>query len=109
MAESELYKQFYGPNAGLVIDLYERFCADPNSVDPSTRAAFETWNPLRESEAGSKFASAPRVAQTASGQEGRAALQSSDVMKVVMAARVARLVREIGHLTALIDPLGSKP
>ncbi len=30
-------------------------------------------------------------------------------MKVVGAARVTRLVRELGHLTAHIDPLGSEP
>ena len=40
---------------------------------------------------------------------GRSRSQSSDVMKVVGAARVTRLVRELGHLTAHIDPLGSEP
>lgn len=29
---------FYGPNAGYLIELYERYCADPNSVDEATRA-----------------------------------------------------------------------
>ena len=33
----------------------------------------------------------------------------SRIRKVVAAARVARLVRELGHLAAQLDPLGSAP
>mgnify|MGYP000894271499 CR=1 FL=1 len=33
--------QFYGPNAGYVLELYERYKHDPASVDADTRAAFE--------------------------------------------------------------------
>src|SRR5690349_6245848 len=32
-----------------------------------------------------------------------------DVVKVVLAARMARSIREFGHLAAKIDPLGSAP
>lgn len=113
MAESSLYKMFHGPNAGYVLDLYERYCSDPNSVDPSTRAAFDRWRPAFEP----TFEPQPPAARRQTGAprdvSGRAYAggedRTADVMKVVMAARVARLVREIGHLTAHIDPLGSKP
>ncbi len=37
--------EFYGPNAGYVLDLYERYQQDPDAVDPATRAAFQTWTP----------------------------------------------------------------
>ena len=36
---------FYGPNAGYVLDLYERYRKDPDSVDAETRAVFEKWTP----------------------------------------------------------------
>jgi len=39
------WADFYGPNAGYVLDLYEQFLQDANSVDPQTRAFFERWRP----------------------------------------------------------------
>ncbi len=36
---------FHGPNAGYVLDLYDRYLHDPNSVDPDTRATFERVDP----------------------------------------------------------------
>ena len=35
--------EFYGPNGGYVLDLYERYQQDPNAVDPATRAVFQQW------------------------------------------------------------------
>ena len=32
---------FHGPNAGYVLDLYDRYRKNPESVDPATRAFFE--------------------------------------------------------------------
>ena len=40
-----IYTRFHGPNAGYVMELYERYLEDPNSVDPTTRAYFEQWRP----------------------------------------------------------------
>ena len=37
--------QFQGPNLGYVLELYERFKEDPNSVDEETRDFFERWSP----------------------------------------------------------------
>ncbi len=113
-------EEFYGPNAGYVLDLYYRYQRDPASVDPITRAAFQNWTPPATEPvhrngtgfppapnnrgAGEVFAPSPPSPPLLGA--GGAAL---DVMKVVGAARVTRLVREMGHLTAHIDPLGSKP
>ncbi len=104
-------EEFYGPNAGYVLDLYERYQQDPASVDPATRGMFQNWDPVAASPpprsgmdgTSNGAAAAPRAlspTQTA---------PQMDVMKVVAAARVIRLVRELGHLTAHIDPLGSPP
>ena len=34
---------FYGPNAGYVVELHERYQRDPNAVDSTTRAFFAGW------------------------------------------------------------------
>ena len=36
---------FEGVNAGYVLELYERYRQNPESVDPATREAFESWTP----------------------------------------------------------------
>ena len=57
-------KNFYGPNAGYVLDLYERYKQDPSSVDSETRAFFANWSPepqtLQANESPAEF-SRPQV------------------------------------------------
>src|SRR5215212_1212754 len=50
---------FYGPNAGYVLDLYDRYQHDPASVDDRTRALFQEWTPPEEDERPSGQPSAP--------------------------------------------------
>jgi ABC-2 type transport system ATP-binding protein len=38
---------FYGPNLGYVLELYDGYREDPESVDERTREFFETWSPPR--------------------------------------------------------------
>src|SRR5579875_2799882 len=87
---------FYGPNAGYVLDLYERYRTDPSAVDEKTRAIFARWRPvvLAEGEA-----LAP----------GRAEGAPFAVEKVVAAVALAHAIRERGHLAAQLDPLGRPP
>ena len=37
---------FYGPNAGYVLELYERYLQNPASVDADSRAIFDNWSPI---------------------------------------------------------------
>ena len=37
--------EFSGINAGYVLELYEQYRRNPDSVDPDTRKAFESWTP----------------------------------------------------------------
>jgi ABC-2 type transport system ATP-binding protein len=39
--------QFFGPNLGYVLELYEGYREKPESVDEQTRKFFETWSPPR--------------------------------------------------------------
>jgi 2-oxoglutarate dehydrogenase E1 component len=85
------WNEITGPNQGYLLELYERFRQEPASVDPKTRAFFE------RNGAPSAAAAAPTAPST-----GAAAV---DVQKVVAVARLARSIREYGHLAASIDPL----
>jgi 2-oxoglutarate dehydrogenase E1 component len=87
-------KTFYGPNAGYVIDLYERYLQNPASVDAATRAIFDAWSP--ESQLSSQQATSLQAVPF-------------DVHDVVAAAALAHSIRERGHLAAHLDPLGSEP
>jgi 2-oxoglutarate dehydrogenase E1 component len=86
------WNAFYGPNAGYLIELYERYSADPNAVDEATRAFFATWTPPTDGVA-AEAAAAPAI----------------DITRTVAVARLIRYIRELGHLAARIDPLGSDP
>src|SRR5260370_18427451 len=87
-------KTFYGPNEGYVIELYERYRQNPASVDPATRAIFDTWSP---------------GSQLPSQQEAPATAVPFDVSDIVAAAALAHSIREGGRLEAHLDPLGSEP
>lgn len=101
---NDLLQAFYGPNAGYVLELYERYLSNPASVDPETRALFEYWTPPPE---------------TATGEEGQAASTSLkpveanvapvEVNRIIAATNLAHGIRTRGHLGAHLDPLGSEP
>jgi len=83
--------QFAGINAAYVLELYERYRQDPESVDPATRNAFETWTP-----------SDPATTD-------RTLTSGASLHVVVGAANLAESIRRYGHLAAHLDPIGSTP
>jgi 2-oxoglutarate dehydrogenase E1 component len=60
------WQLFHGPNAGYMWDLYERYCADPHSVDEATRAYFAAWQQAN-GEAAPAAAAAPASAAAPPG------------------------------------------
>lgn len=87
----DLWHDFHGPNAGYVLELYEHYRRNPTSVDTATRAAFEQWTPPSDTMVGAVEAVALAVD------------------KIVGAVHLAHAIRQLGHLSAQIDPLGSPP
>jgi 2-oxoglutarate dehydrogenase E1 component len=67
---------FVGPNAGYVIELYQRYRDDPNQVDEASRAIFDRWAPVGED------------METAVGV---------DLMKVTHVANLVWAIRSYGH------------
>lgn len=163
----EDFQIFHGPNAGYMLELYEQYCDDPQSVDVATREFFDALvasNDVRQAQMGtdapgSRAQSAAAVQQS-SRQTGHVSLPSGGqsaspsvteqsvgsstsaraqpsggfrdgaplgnmlttsesralgevveyaIPDIVSAARLTRFVRELGHLSARIDPLGSDP
>jgi 2-oxoglutarate dehydrogenase E1 component len=96
--EQDFWKEFYGPNAGYVLDLYERFRADPASVDPATRALFERLPPPD-----GVLEGAPRPLEVAPAKG------AEDLSRVAAAGSLATGIREYGHRGAHLDPLGAPP
>src|SRR5919204_7000921 len=93
----ERLDQFFGPNAGYVAELFERYRRDPQAVDPATRAVFAAWE-------------GPAAADSLAPPEGPAA-PHAEVWPGVSAAAAAKAlaqgIRFYGHLGAQLDPLGS--
>ncbi len=86
---------FFGPNAGYVLELYDQYLDDPDSVGPKWRQYFAEFQPeLPASNGHAAVATAP------------VAVPAVDMEKIVGAATLAVAIREYGHLASDIDPLG---
>ena len=92
-------RAFYGPNAGYVLELYERFTEDPESVSEGDRSFLASLDPV----ALTSLVNKPIV----NGRAAASPITAADVTKIVGAAALGQAVREYGHLDASIDPLGS--
>jgi 2-oxoglutarate dehydrogenase E1 component len=84
------WQEFAGLNRGYVREAFERYRQNPASVDPETRALFDTWTPPPDDE----------LEPVAEGLP---------LQKIVGAVNLAESIRRYGHLAARLDPLGSKP
>lgn len=100
------WQTIYGPNVGYALELYDRYLRDPASVDEATRVSFQQMG--APNGANGALATAPPKSSngTEPGATSAPASVAYDVIKVVAAARLARSIREYGHLDAAIDPLG---
>jgi 2-oxoglutarate dehydrogenase E1 component len=91
------FTDFQGVNEGYVLELYDRFRADPESVDEATRERFRSWRPSGAEGQGDETSVRPPLAD------------GLDVRIAVGAISLAESIRRFGHLAARIDPLGSRP
>ncbi len=90
------WARFSTLNLGYLAELYDRYRADPASVDPATRAFFEEWGPPPSAE--------PTVVESRA-----AAGLAVEAGKLCGARTLAMAVRMYGHHAARLDPLGSEP
>ncbi len=85
-------RDFYGPNAGYVAELYEKFRKNPLTVDEEWRRIFRTWSPaiLEQPKLSGAIQSGP----------------DSDWQTTLAVFKYAQNIRQFGHLVAHLDPLG---
>ena len=96
-------QSFHGPNLGYVLELYDRYLADPASVDSATRTLFSHWSPVDV---------AADLTRNGHGPDGHAAAgvtSQMDVARITRISHLARTIRNRGHMAAHLDPLGSDP
>ncbi len=98
--ESLTEGQFYGPNLGYVLELYERYRENPDSVDERTRSFFKDWSPPELGVDGGAVSGFP-------GVDAKKVVQ--DINRVVGAVKYIRSIRDFGHRQARLDPLGGEP
>ena len=91
-----IYACFYGPNAGYVLELYDRYQRNPQSVDAATQAFFAQFSTEELAGVVQQPPAPPAATAPASLQ--------IDVTRTVGAARYIRYIRELGHMIAQIDP-----
>jgi 2-oxoglutarate dehydrogenase E1 component len=99
--------RFHGPNAGYVLELYERFQRDPASVDEGWRTYFASAAPADL--AALEASPAPADASTAPAGPAASAASIADVGRLFSARELGRAIRARGHTGARLDPLGGDP
>ncbi|MBO9607652.1 MAG: 2-oxoglutarate dehydrogenase E1 component [Paenibacillaceae bacterium] len=101
LSDKERFWQAYsGPNLGYVMEQYDRYAADPASVEPAMRELFGAWG-------------APESARPATGSgnaaAGPAGVGTTALRVAAAAGKLVANIRAYGHLAANIDPLALTP
>lgn len=88
-------KEFTGPNFAYILELYEQYQANPNSVDEESRRLFQNWSPL--------------YSDSASQDVPNASLPTVNLSAITGAVHLARSIRSYGYLSANLNPLDNAP
>ncbi|MBV9773045.1 MAG: 2-oxoglutarate dehydrogenase E1 component, partial [Gemmatimonadetes bacterium] len=90
-------REFTGPNAGYVLDLYERYLQDPGSLDAGWQSYFRSFTPPA-----AEAPAAPAAGATAAG----APTSGADLDAIVAAHELSEVIRARGHTAARLSPIG---
>lgn len=99
--QESLWREFSGPNLGYVMELYEKYLQDPESIDSEMREVFDEWGP-------------PATARQTESTRGQADISfqmpatHNRLSKLVAAVKYADNIRTYGHLIADINPIRRK-
>ncbi|MFY4776893.1 2-oxoglutarate dehydrogenase E1 component [Metabacillus sp. RGM 3146] len=95
------WEDFHGPNLGYVMDLYEQYLENPESVDADLKELFDTLGEPSETEIQG------RVHQPSSAPAELSAFSADKIQKIASAVKLAEDIRTYGHVYASIYPLGN--
>ncbi|MFS0637520.1 2-oxoglutarate dehydrogenase E1 component [Mesobacillus foraminis] len=96
-SQASVLSGFHGPNLGYVIELYEKYLEDPNSIDSEMKDYFDQGNIPGYEE------------KTITPEAPNTFNQPNDTKKIISAIRMADYIRDFGHLSADINPLLAEP
>src|SRR3954470_5383413 len=106
MKEFEATSNLYGANAPYVEELYERYLADPASVDPTWRATFDAW---QKGGGGADVPHSPVIAafeqRARNPQAAAAAAAPAQDDKALKVLQYIRPHRVMGSRYSQLDPL----
>ena len=89
--KKDFWREFSNYNLGYVLEQYQRYQQNPQSVDEGTRRLFDRWGtPMLDG--------LPKTA-----------LEKADSRYLMGTANFAQAIRSRGYLAAQLDPLGSEP
>ncbi|MCD7033523.1 2-oxoglutarate dehydrogenase E1 component [Metabacillus sp. GX 13764] len=91
------WEDFYGPNLGYVMDLYDQYLADPDSLDAELRELFDKLGEPSETEFQENAFRQPLDKGSAPSPDA--------VHKIASAVKLAEDIRTYGHLYASVYPL----
>ncbi|WP_250540408.1 2-oxoglutarate dehydrogenase E1 component [Bacillus subtilis] len=87
------WEDFYGPNLGYALELYDQYTQDPNSIDPDLKEMFD------------ELGAPPSDIKEASGTKEKGRVTADLIQKIASAVRLAEDIRTYGHLNASVNPL----
>lgn len=99
--QERFWENFSGPNLGYVMELYEQYLNDPESVDPEMRQIFDQLGKP----------TAEMAEETTQGQADvsfQLPTTPTVFSKIVAAVKLADNIRAYGHLAADINPLAER-
>ncbi|MBD1379005.1 2-oxoglutarate dehydrogenase E1 component [Metabacillus arenae] len=90
------WEDFHGPNLGYVMEVYDHYLKDPESIDPDLKEMFDQLDGPPQTKG-----------ETISYSQEMAGLQTSaeKIQKIASAVKLAEDIRIYGHLNASIYPL----
>ncbi|MDQ0228917.1 2-oxoglutarate dehydrogenase E1 component [Metabacillus malikii] len=86
------WEDFHGPNLGYVMEQYDRYKTDPNSIDIELKEIFDNWGSPSIQKDEETFSTSEKIS-------------NNKMKKVAEAVNLATNIRRYGHLNASIYPL----
>ncbi|MED2976872.1 2-oxoglutarate dehydrogenase E1 component [Bacillus swezeyi] len=93
MKQRMTWEEFHGPNLGYVLELYDQYVTDPESLDPDLKGMFDD------------LGAPPGEMRAASETQGEANFTAESIEKIASAIKLAEDIRTYGHLNASVNPL----
>lgn len=95
-ANSHPWANLHGPNLGYVIEQYDRYVRDEDSVDSEMEDMFQKWGPP---------SSTQKLSSLSNDGTANDSIDQPNMKKVLKVAKLLEDIRSYGHLSANINPL----